>query len=210
MRLTRAFDLTNVATANLSFWTWYEIEEGWDYGYVMVSTDNGRTWNILKTESTTTDNPQGNSFGEAYTGNSGGGDAAIWIQETADLTPYAGKEILLRFSTITDGAVTEAGFVVDDIAIPEIDFFDDAETETGWTEEGFLRSTAVLPQTFLVQRILLSDNDIQVERLQLNENQQGQWIFPMDNQVDKAILIISGLTPITRETAVYEYEIFSN
>lgn len=207
VRLTRAVDLTGVDAATLSFWTWYEIEEGWDYGYVMVSTDDGRTWDLLKTESTATDNPHGNSFGEAYTGNSGGGSSAVWVQETADLTPYTSQEILLRFSAITDGAVTEAGFVVDDIAIPEIDYFDDAEVETGWHEEGFLRSTAVLPQKFLVQRILLSDDDVQVEQLLLDENQHGQWLFPMDNHYDRAILIVAGLTPVTRETAVYQYEI---
>ncbi len=149
----------------------------------------------------------GNSFGAAYTGKSGRGDVPIWIEETADLAPFVGQEILLRFATITDGAVTEAGFVVDDIAIPEIGFFDDAESENGWLQEGFVRSTAVLPQTFSVQRLLLSDDALQVERLVLNENQQGQWLFPMDNQFDTAILILSGLTPITRETAVYQYKI---
>ena len=28
----------------LSFWTWYSIEESWDYAYVEVSTDGGETW----------------------------------------------------------------------------------------------------------------------------------------------------------------------
>ncbi len=209
MRLTRAFDLRDVTEATLSFWTWYEIEEGWDYGYVMVSTDNGRRWQLLATESTTTDNPLGNSFGAAYTGKSGSGDVPIWIEETADLTPFVGQEILLRFATITDGAVTKAGFVVDDIAIPEIGFLDDAEAENGWLQEGFMRSTAVLPQTFSVQRLLLSDDNIQVEQLSLDEKQQGRWTFPMNDQVDTAILILSGQTPITREAAVYQYKIIT-
>ena len=207
VHMTRAFDLGGVQQATLTFQTWYDIEEGWDFGYVMASTDNGRTWTLLKTESTTLDNPFGNSFGEGYTGVSGNGEMPIWVTETADLTPYVGQAVLLRFSTITDGAVTHAGFVVDDVAIPEIGFFDDAETENGWLQEGFMRSTAVLPQKFLVQRILLSEDDVQVEQLPLNENQQGQWFFPMDNDFDTAIIIISGLTPFTRETATYQYSI---
>lgn len=210
VQMTRVFDLRDVDTATLTFHTWYAIEEGWDYGYVMVSVDNGRSWTLLATESTTLDNPFGNSFGAGYTGHSGGGDVPVWIEQTADLTPFVGNEILLRFATITDGAVTEAGFVVDDIAIPEINFWDDAEAENGWTQEGFMRSTAVLPQKFLVQRILLSDGDVQVERLSLNEAQQRQWVFPMDNQLDEAILIVAGLTPFTREAASYQYSIFSN
>ncbi len=210
VQMTKAFDLRDVDTATLTFKTWYAIEEGWDYGYVMVSTDNGRSWTLLATESTTLDNPFGNSFGAGYTGHSGGGIAPAWIEETADLTSFAGNEILLRFATITDGAVTEAGFFVDDIAIPEINFWDDAEAENGWVQEGFMRSTAVLPQKFLVQRILLSDGDVQVEQLSLNEAQQGQWIFPMDKQVDEAILIVAGVTPFTREAASYQYSVFSN
>ena len=43
-RLTRAFDLSGVDTATLSFWTWYDIEDDWDYGYVMASADGGETW----------------------------------------------------------------------------------------------------------------------------------------------------------------------
>jgi hypothetical protein len=46
-----------------------------------------------------------------------------------------------------------------------------------------------------------------VERLPLDENQWGQWYFPMDKKFDEAILIVAGNTAVTRETAVYQYEI---
>ena len=91
MTMTRAFDLSELETATLTFWAWYEIEMGWDYGYVGVSLDNGRSWQLLETESSTFDNPQGNSFGAGYTGISGGGETAQWVQETADLTPFVGQ-----------------------------------------------------------------------------------------------------------------------
>jgi hypothetical protein len=207
MSLTRAFDLRGLDRATLTFWTWYDIEEGWDYGYVAVSTDAGQSWQLLETQSTTLDNPQGNSFGAGYTGKSGGGAEAVWVQETADLTPYINQEILLRFQYITDLAVHEAGFVIDDIAIPELDYADDAERDGGWQEAGFVRSGHILPQTFIVQRILLSDDEVRVERLPLDENQWGQWYFPMDKKFDEAILIVAGNTAVTRETAVYQYEI---
>ncbi len=73
MTLTRAFDLRGLEQATLTFWNWFAIEEGWDYGYVAVSADGGRRWTPLPTTSTTTDNPQGNSLGPGLTGNSGGG-----------------------------------------------------------------------------------------------------------------------------------------
>ena len=37
MTLTGAFDLSGLTQATLSFQTWYDVEEGWDYAYVTVS-----------------------------------------------------------------------------------------------------------------------------------------------------------------------------
>ncbi|MCP4356789.1 MAG: hypothetical protein GY796_02070 [Chloroflexi bacterium] len=206
MRLTRPFDLTDLDSAALTFWTWYDIEEGWDYAYVTVSSDDGQTWDILETASTTLDNPQGNSFGPGYSGLSGGGETAVWIQETADLTPYAGQEILLRFQYVTDDAVHEAGFLVDDIAIPELGYQDNAEQDGGWQEEGLIRSSHILPQSFIVQRILLTDDGPVVEQLPLDENNQAVWKFPLDGRNRRAILIVSGSTAVTNQRAAYQYE----
>ncbi|MCP4424921.1 MAG: hypothetical protein GY803_10540 [Chloroflexi bacterium] len=207
MTLTRPFDLSGLESATLTFWTWYEIESGWDYGYVAVSADDDRTWQLLETQSTTRDNPEGNSLGPGYTGNSGSGETPAWVQETADLTPYAGQNILLRFEYVTDDAVHEQGFLIDDIAIPELNYLDDVEEADDWTAAGFVRAGHILPQTFIVQRILIGKDSVQVERLPLNEAQRGQWEFPMDKETDEAILIISGNTPVTTATAVYEYTV---
>ncbi len=214
MRLTRAFDLSGLDGAALTFWTWYDIEEGWDYGYVAASVDDGRTWTLLETESTTRDNPQGNSLGPGFTGKSGGGETAVWVQETANLTPFAGQEALIRFQYLTDGAVHEQGFLLDDITIMELDYTDDAETDAGagvdagWEAAGFVRVGSALPQQFLIQRILIGEDGARVERLSLDENQQNQWQFPMDKATNEAILIISGVTPATRNPAAYAYRIF--
>ncbi len=167
MTLTRPFDLTGLDKATLTFWTWYDIEEGWDYGYVAVSSDNGQTWTPLSTASTTLDNPEGNSFGPGYTGISGGGETPVWVQESTDLTPYAGQQVLIRFEYVTDEGVHEQGFIVDDIAIPELGYLDDAEAgDGGWESAGFVRHSNILPQTFLVQAILLSDNAVQIMPLE--------------------------------------------
>ena len=41
-RLSRALDLTSATHASLEFWSWYHIEEDWDYAYVVVgTTDSG-------------------------------------------------------------------------------------------------------------------------------------------------------------------------
>jgi hypothetical protein len=207
MSLTRRFDLTGLAQATLTFWTWYEIEAGWDYGYVAISTNDGRTWELLETEQSTRHNPQGNSLGPGFTGTSGGGQQPIWIQARTDLTPFTGQSVLIRFQYLTDDAVHHQGFVIDDIAIPELEYSHDVEGgKEGWAAAGFVRTTNILPQSFIVQRLLITENDIQVDRLQLDENQRGQWQFPMDKQVKEAILIVAGNTPVTRQMAVYAYQ----
>jgi len=206
MMLTRAFDLSGVSEATLEFWAWYDIEEDWDYAYVQISTDGGETWEILTTPSGTPTNPNGNSFGWAYTGSSGGGTPA-WIQEQVNLSPYTGQEVQIRFEYITDDAVNRPGFVLDDIAIPEIDYFSDfEEDEDGWEPAGFIRHANVLPQRWLVQLILYGP-ETTVQRLELDKDQTGEWSIPLEGHTDRAVITVSGLAPVTTEIASYSYEI---
>ncbi|MFZ0544645.1 MAG: hypothetical protein WAM60_04375 [Candidatus Promineifilaceae bacterium] len=204
--LTRRFDLSGLESASLSFWTWYQLEEGWDYAYVAVSADDGQSWQPLETSQTTTDNPQGNSYGPALTGNSGGGETPVWVQDSADLTPFIGRSILVRFEVITDESVHQQGFAVDDIAIPELAFMDDAEDETAaWEAAGFVRHANILPQTFLLQLLLLGDDGIEVQRLTMEDGRSGQWTIPLGNGADQAILVVAGNVPVTQLTAGYAY-----
>jgi len=207
MMLTRAFDLSGVSAATLEFWTWYDLEEDWDYAYVEVSADDGETWTILTTPSGTSTNPNGNSFGWAYTGRSGGGETAQWIQEQVDLAPYAGQEVLLRFEYITDDAVNRPGFVVDDVAIPEIGYASDLEEDgDGWEPAGFIRHANVLPQRWLVQLVLFGP-ETTVQRLELDESQAGEWTIALDGRTERAVIAVSGLAPVTTEIGSYTYEI---
>jgi immune inhibitor A len=207
MMLTRGFDLSDVSEATLEFWTWYDLEEDWDYAYVQISTDAGETWEILNTPSGTPTNPNGNSFGWAYTGRSGGGKTAEWIQERVDLSEYAGQEVLIRFEYITDDAVNRPGFVLDDIGIPEIGYFSGLEEDgDGWEAAGFIRHANVLPQRWLVQLVLFGP-ETTVQRLELNEDQTGEWIIPLDRRTDRAMVSICGLAPVTTEMGSYSYEV---
>jgi immune inhibitor A len=207
MMLTRSFDLSEVSEATLEFWAWYDIEEDWDYTYVEISADGGETWEILTTPSGVSTNPNGNSFGWAYTGRSGGGATAAWIQERIDLSAYAGQEVLIRFEYITDDAVNRPGFILDDVAIPEIGYFSDFEEDgENWEASGFIHHANVLPQRWLVQMILFGP-ETTVERLELDEDRTGSWAIPLDSRTDQAIIAISGLAPVTTEWASYSYEI---
>ena len=209
MTLTQAFDLTGLSQATLKAWLWYDIEQDWDYAYIEVSTDGGQAWDILTGQYTTDSNPNGNSFGQAYTGKSraSGDEAPDWIEEQIDLTPYVGQDILLRFEYITDGALNHVGFCVDDIAIPELGYHDDAESDGQWTAEGFIHTDTVLPQRFLVQLIELGP-DVTVRRMELDEAQTGRLrVEGLGTRVEGAVLVVSGLAPVTTELASYEYSI---
>ncbi len=206
MTLTREFDLTGVSRATLEYWCWYDIEEDWDYAYVEVSTDGGRTWEILVTPSGTPENPNGNSFGWAYTGRSGGARPE-WIKEQVDLTPYAGKKVLVRFEYITDDAVNRPGFALDDVAIPEIGYFSDFEADGGgWEAAGFVRHANVLPQRWLVQQVLFGPQTT-VQRLEVGPDATGEWEIPLGRDADRAIIAISAYAPVTTEVASYRYDV---
>ena len=59
---------------------------------------------------------------------------------TADLSAYAGQTVNIGFRYWTDGAVVEPGFMVDDILISG-QSLDDAESNFGWTFDGFKLTT---------------------------------------------------------------------
>ncbi len=210
--LTREFDLSSVKSATLTFWTWYDIEKDFDYAYVQVSTD-GKHWKTLPGPSTTNEDPNGANYGNGYTAKSGAPASdkkskARWIQERIDLSPYAGQKIQLRFEYITDAGVTHAGFFLDDIEIPEINYRYDAESgEGGWQATGFIRQANVLPQGWLVQLISFGKKGTTVERLPLASDQTGRWNIHLGQDVDRAVLVISGLAPVTTEPARYWFAV---
>ncbi len=208
MTLTRGFDLSDLEEAALEFWLWYDIEDDYDYAYVEVSTDGGRTWDILSGAYTTDTNPYGNSFGHGHTGLSGGREEPIWVKEEIDLTPYVGQEVMVRFEYITDTAYNDPGLCVDDIAIPELGYYYDAETPGGWKAEGFIHSNNIVPQEWIVQMIEFGATTT-VEEMNLGETQEGRLVIEnFGDDVPRAVLVIAAVAPSTTEIASYEYSVY--
>jgi immune inhibitor A len=137
-----------------SFWANYDIETCWDYAYLQVSTDGGANFVNVHTSASSAENTNGQNFGEGITGRSGApfvcdavGGARTWTQVTADLSAYANSTIQLRFRYWTDGAAVGQGFQVDDLEITG-QAADGAETDLGWTFDGFRRTQAVLVTSY--------------------------------------------------------------
>ena len=201
--LEREFDLSGVESAMLEFWMWYEIEEDWDYAFVSVSTDDGEMWTTLDGEHTTREDPLGANYGAGITGNSGGGKSGEWVRERMDLSEYAGaggESVLVRFEYITDEGVNLDGIVIDDIAVPELGFADDAETDGEWTANGFRRIDNVLPQAFVLRLIEFgTDGGVSV-----SEPPGASFsIAGFGERLDYAVLVVAPMTHTTYQPAAY-------
>ncbi len=193
--LTRRLDLSDVSSAELKYKVWHSIEEDWDYAYVEASVDGGETWTVLDTALTTMANPNGNSYGPGITGESDG-----WVDDSVDLTPYAGQEALLRFEYVTDDAVHGRGLCLDDLSVAAIGWYDDAETDGGWAADGFVRVNNLVPEEFLVQVIRESPGGANagMHRLHVNEDGSGELRLANVQEGEKVVVIVSA---VTRESA---------
>lgn len=299
--MSRTIDLSAVQSATLTFDAWHQLTEGWNYGYVSVSDDGGRTFKALVSNGTTTTNPNGLAYGAGFTGisnpepsrpfpylgvglKSNGitissiadnsplkgldvqvgdtiaghdgqlwqgkaditaflsaykpGDTVslylqrnekyfsvdvvlgkhpsrvipsdpIWTEQQVNLTPYAGRQIVLRFDYVSADNIPDKGIAIDNIAIPEINFKDDAESGIqGWTLNGWQQMDNVVPQRYVVQYALLggtnSSTTNRVVRLidPVDTAASGAWVFDL-NANDTLVLAISGINDATDLPAVY-------
>jgi immune inhibitor A len=195
--LTRAFDLSDVTNATLNYRVWYHSEHLWDYGYVMVSVDNGTTWEILPTPYTTLENPHNNAYGAGYTGMSGD-----WLSESISLDAYAGQQILVRFEMITDDATNQPGMLIDDVQIPEIGYSSDFEADNGgWQPQGWIWSDNTLPQQVWVQAVQQVGNENVITRWLAPADEA--WTLPLRANVDQVMLAISPFAPVTTVAMPY-------
>ncbi|HSR46947.1 MAG TPA: hypothetical protein VLL77_03055 [Anaerolineales bacterium] len=208
MTLTRTFDLSDVTgPVALEYWLWYDLEEGWDYAYLVVSDDGGQTWSILETPSGTAEDPSGNSYGWGWNARSGGGEEPEWIQERVDLSAFAGKEILVRFEYVTDAAVNGEGLMVDDIRIDAIGYGEDFESgDGGWEAAGFVRLYNLVPQTY---RAALVERGDETKVTYLTPDAEGRLTAPLrvGGATDEAILVITGTARRTWQPAIYRYSL---
>jgi hypothetical protein len=156
------------------------------------------------------DNPSGNALADRfYTGESG-----RWITETVDLAPYVGQEILLRFAYVTDPILTYGGLALDNISIPAIGFYDDAESAgAGWEVDGFTRATATLPQQWHLQMITFPGGVPTVTPLPLDAGPADATSTPsltypvnLDSSGGEAIVIVAASAPLTLEQAHYRLQ----
>jgi hypothetical protein len=97
--MTTVTPLPVAEDTKLSFWCWYNTENGYDYAFVEVSKD-GRYFEVL----------------DSFSGSSGN-----WVFKEYNLDEYVGESVVIRFRYATDSYTLQEGFYVDDIT-PVADF----------------------------------------------------------------------------------------
>ena len=104
--LNKSFHLEGFA-AELRFWLKWNIETDYDFARVEISSDNGSTWKAQSGKFTKDWLASPAYFGVRYS----------WVEEVIDLSAYLGKDIIMRFSFVSDDYVHYGGIYVDDIGL---------------------------------------------------------------------------------------------
>jgi immune inhibitor A len=110
--MTTDLDLTGATDAKLTAKVRYSIEEGYDYGYLQVSTDGGSTWTSL--DGTVDGQPMDKDASDQSTFS---GEHPDWGNLEVPLTSVAGQDVKFRAIYKTDGGVAEQGLFLDDIKV---------------------------------------------------------------------------------------------
>ena len=111
--------LTAAQSSQLSFWTAYAIESGWDGGVIDVSTNGGGDWTRLTPSGgyPGTIANAGNQCGIAVGNGAFTGTNLTFQLKNVSLASYAGQTIRLRWQYSSDGLENLEGWYVDDIVI---------------------------------------------------------------------------------------------
>ena len=200
--LTAEVTLPDQDSLAMTYSLWYDIEEGWDYAYVEVSTDGGETWDVLQGNHSSAADPVGNAFGPGYTGIS-----RRWLEDSVDLRSYRGKQALLRFEYVTDDAIHGTGLCLDNISITGVSL-GAAGTDGGpWEANGFVRTPYNVPQQYLLTVIEIGPEPV-VRRITLDEEASAiVEINGSDGGFSNTIVVISAVQEQTLEHAPFGIDI---
>jgi bacillopeptidase F (M6 metalloprotease family) len=164
-RLSRTVDMTGATTGELSFWTSYDTEPDWDYLFVEARPVGTDDWTTLPDANGHTAQGTGESCPEGWahgdeaihpflahyqgedcspTGTTGDWHAATgsspgWVEWSVDLSAYAGQQVELSISYVSDWGTQGIGVFLDDVTVTLDGTAETTGFETdlgGWTVAG--------------------------------------------------------------------------
>ncbi|UCH57516.1 MAG: immune inhibitor A [Candidatus Bathyarchaeota archaeon] len=177
----------------LTFDTYYDIEDYWDFGFVQASTEGGHTWTSLEDAYTTyLHDPNAHSkVVENLPGLTGW--SGSWVTMSFDLSAYAGQDILLAFRYVTDWNTLYDGWYIDNV------YVDGTHISDGSSTDPFKDLTEVLPinNDFTVTIVGIKEkakgNQYKVLTLKLDEVTEDV-IFELNSVLkssDSAVMLVT-------------------
>lgn len=134
--LTQEVSLANASVSVLNFYAKWNIEAGYDYVQVSVSTNNGSTWTPLAGKYTRPGTVNQAYMQPLYDDRSG------WVKEEINISQYTDENIRIKFTLRSDSELTFDGYYFDDVSITMIDRTVDVE------EAGIPSSSAYLSEGY--------------------------------------------------------------
>ncbi|GEM_PF-997866 len=111
-------NLAGYTNAELRFWTRWALEPTWDFALVEISTNNGSTWDYVRTSYSRPGSARSGSQQPAGSwGYDGYTPGLTWAEQSVDLSAYIGQSAKLRFRLRADGSEQRDGFLVDDVRV---------------------------------------------------------------------------------------------
>lgn len=125
-----SLELTPGMQSELSFWSLYDAESGYDGGVVEISSDSNQ-WNQLALDypGKFLDAAIGNACGYEVNTPSFTGKDLTWKKHTVDLSSYQGQDVSIRFNYSSDNIVTLEGWYLDDISVTNTQGFSQCTTK---------------------------------------------------------------------------------
>ncbi|MFZ2095834.1 MAG: S8 family serine peptidase [Anaerolineales bacterium] len=175
--LQHEFDLSYATgTVTFSYVYRYHLENGQDYAYVEVSTDEGLSWIQLA----------------SYTGPSSSSEVE-WSFDSVDLTAYKGGEVLVRFRVFTDRYSSDedglfdsdGAFFVDEISLQDefsTIFYDDVESGSGfWKTTYYEQAPDLAGTSFWVNEGEIADDGMDNDGNGFVDDVSGWDFVNLDN-----------------------------
>ncbi len=113
MTQTGSINLQGVLGAGISYAAQWDLEAGYDYVQVLISTNNGTSWTPLRAPSMISGAGNFQPAGQPLYN----GTQTSWKNELIDISSYVGQSVMLRFLFRSDASATRDGFFVDDIKL---------------------------------------------------------------------------------------------
>ncbi len=113
MTQTGSVSLQGALGGALSYSAQWDLEAGYDYVQILISTDNGTSWTPLRAAGMISGSGSFQPSGQPLYN----GTQTSWTNEMIDLSAYMGKNVMFRFLFKSDNSVVRDGFFIDDIKL---------------------------------------------------------------------------------------------